>query len=71
MRITTTITLKEKVETINGLDVDPCSRIECANIDCETCPLREAAEALRKAQNAFLRLIDECEVEVENEHNSN
>ena len=71
MKITTTITLKEKVETTNGLDIDPCSRIECANIDCEACPLREAAEALRKAQIAFLRLIDEFEVEVENEHNSN
>lgn len=63
MVITTTITLKEKKETIDRLDVDPCSRIECANIDCETCPLREAAEAVRKAQNTFLRLLDEFEIE--------
>lgn len=63
MVITTTITLKEKKETIDRIDVDPCSRIECANIDCEACPLREPAEALRKAQNTFIRSLDEIDVE--------
>lgn len=65
MVITTTITLKEKKETIDRIDVDPCSRIECANIDCEACPLRETA-ALREAQNTFIRSLDEIDVEVEN-----
>lgn len=65
MKITVTLTQKERTETIDRLDFDPCSRIQCANIDCENCPLRESAEAVRKAQNTFLRLLDEFEIEEE------
>ena len=66
MKITTTMTLKEKIDTTRKLDVDPCSCIECGSIDCDTCPLREAAEYLRKAQNTFLRLVNETEEEAIN-----
>ena len=63
MKITTTITLEEHAKTVNIVNVDPCTHILCGTIDCETCPLRETAEALRKAQNAFLRVLDEIDVE--------
>ena len=64
MKITTTITLEEQINTVKAINVDPCSHILCGLIDdCEICPLRETAEALRKAQNAFLRVLDEIDVE--------
>lgn len=66
MKITTTITLEEKAKTMNIVNVDPCTHILCGIIDCDNCPLREPAEALRKAQNAFLRTLDEIDVEVIN-----
>ena len=65
MKITTTITLEEQIQTVKAVNVDPCAHILCGAIDCETCPLRETAEALRKAQNAFLRVLDEIDVEAE------
>ena len=63
MKITTTITPEEQINTVKTINVDPCSHILCGMIDCEICPLRETAEALRKAQNAFLRVLDEIDVE--------
>lgn len=65
MKIIATITLEEKAKTVNIVNVDPCTHILCGIIDCEACPLREPAEALRKAQNAFIRTLDEIDVEVE------
>ena len=65
MKITTTITLEEIAKTVNIVNVDPCTHILCSAINCESCPLREPAEVLRRAQDAFLRTLDEIDVEVE------
>lgn len=65
MKITATITLEEKTKTTNLINIDPCTHIECGTINCENCPLKEPAEALREAQNAFLRSLYKIDVEVE------
>ena len=57
MKISTTITKKEKVETSNLVWVDPCKHIECSGIDCEACPLQKAAEEMRKAQETFMTIL--------------
>ena len=57
MKISTTITKKEKVETQNLVWVDPCKHIECSGIDCEACPLQKAAEEMRKAQETFMTIL--------------
>ena len=58
MKISTTITTKEKVETRNLVWVDPCKHIECSGIDCEICPLQKAAEEVRKAQETFITTLE-------------
>lgn len=65
MKITTTITKEEVSKTKDVIWVDPCAHINCGQIDCEQCPLREAAQALRAAQNKFISAIDAIEVENE------
>lgn len=62
MKISTTITKKEKVETSNLVWVDPCKHIECSGIDCEVCPLQKAAEEVRKAQHAFMTTLESIPV---------
>ena len=62
MKVLITITKEEKNSTENLVLKDPCTNIECGNIDCNCCPLREVAEALREAQREFntvLQSIDE------------
>lgn len=51
--------------TIEDVVVDPCAHIECGDLDCGFCPLREHAEALRKAQNQFEKALVAIEVEGE------
>lgn len=63
MKIQITITEEERKNTTNIIMVDPCSHILCGQIDCEKCPLRENAEELRKAQERFMRALNEIEVE--------
>ena len=57
MKISVTATQKEIEETQNKIWVDPCAYLNCGDIDCEQCPLREAAQNLREAQNKFISVI--------------
>lgn len=58
MKITTTITKEERARTYNAVLNDPCKDIDCAEIDCETCPLHSAAIKMRKAQERFIDILD-------------
>lgn len=63
MKVSITITKQEKNKTEDLIIMDPCRHIECAEIDCDTCPLREAAEELRKAQQNFNKVLQSIEEE--------
>lgn len=63
MKINTTITEVELLNTINTVYVDPCAHIECADINCDNCPLRVAAEECRRAQDKFLDIVKSFSVE--------
>ena len=62
MKITTTITNKERADTYNLVYVDPCANINCNGVNCEQCPLQAAAERLRGAQNAFVSVLNSITV---------
>ena len=62
MKITTTVTKKEKDNTVNTIWVDPCKHIQCGSIDCDVCPLKEQAEKLRTAQDEFLKVLEKIAV---------
>ena len=63
MKFQITITKEEHDKTANIIMVDPCTHILCGQIDCERCPLRESAIALRETQEQFMRELNEIEVE--------
>lgn len=63
MKINITITESELLNTINAIYVDPCAHIECANVNCENCPLQVAAEECRKAQDKFIDIIKGFSIE--------
>lgn len=63
MKVSVTISKEEKNETENVILKDPCAHIECGEIDCNSCPLREAAEELRKAQDNFNKILQSIEEE--------
>jgi hypothetical protein len=63
MKISITITKEEKNRAENSIIVDPCMHIECCEIDCNNCPLREVAEELRKAQENFNKVLQSIEEE--------
>ena len=65
MKIQITITKEERDNTTNIIMVDPCRHINCGQIDCEQCPLRENAKMLRREQENFMRVLNEIEVENE------
>lgn len=65
MKITTTITAKEKNDTLNAIKFDPCTYINCGEIHCDDCPLQDVAEALRRAQEDYERVINKIEIESE------
>ena len=58
MKITTTITKTERAKTYNAVYIDPCKEINCAEINCEDCPLQGASEDLRRAQEAFVNILN-------------
>lgn len=66
MKIQITITKEEHDNTLDTVMCDPCTHIQCGQIDCEVCPLRERAEELRKAQENFMRTLNGIEVENDN-----
>lgn len=63
MKILITMTKEEKNKAESSIMVDPCMHFECRGIDCEFCPLREAAEELRKAQDNFNKVLQSIEEE--------
>ena len=48
---------KEYEETKDNILVDPCAFIECSTLRCDHCPLREAAQKLRDAQDDFMNVV--------------
>ena len=65
MKIEITLTKREKDETIDLVTYDPCGCIDCRGIDCEECPLRNAAEDVRRAGEAFVNVLEKLGVEGE------
>lgn len=63
MKVSITITKKEKNSTEDLVLKDPCSCIECGLIDCDVCPLHEAAVELRKAQEKFSKILQSIDEE--------
>ena len=63
MKFQISITKKEHDNTIKIIMVDPCTHMECGEIDCDKCPLQQNAIALRKEQERFMRALNEIEVE--------
>ncbi len=63
MKISVTLTKEEKNSTENLVLRDPCTNIECGNIDCDCCPLHEVAVALRKAQENFSKVLQSIDEE--------
>lgn len=63
MKVSVTITKEEKNRAESAIMIDPCMHIECCEIDCNSCPLREAAEELRKAQDNFNKILQSIEEE--------
>jgi hypothetical protein len=66
MKIQITMTKEEHDNTIDIVMLDPCTHIQCGQIDCEVCPFRESAEGLRKAKEKFMRVLNEIEVKNDN-----
>ena len=58
MKIQITVTKSEVKNTEDTLYVDPCKHIRCGSIDCEACPLHDAARAYREAQEAFFNILN-------------
>ena len=63
MKISTTITQIEVEATKTMLNFDPCTHIQCGELECANCPLHECAEELRKAQTRFEQILDEIDIE--------
>lgn len=63
MKVSVTITKGEKNSTEDIVLTDPCTFIDCGNIDCDCCPLHEVAVALRKSQENFSKVLQSIEEE--------
>ena len=63
MKMIVTMTKEEKSNTEKIILVDPCTHINCGIIDCDSCPLHEAAVALRKAQESFSKILQSIDEE--------
>ena len=65
MKVEITITKAEKDETLDLVVFDPCAVIDCREISCEECPLRSVAYDIRKASEAFVKVLEKMKVEGE------
>ncbi len=64
MKISITITQKEKEDTNNKIWIDPCAYIECGSVEsCEQCPLRDVAANLREAQHKFMNIVNSMPIQ--------
>ena len=63
MKIITTMTAKEKNNTLDAILFDPCTYIQCDEIYCDGCPLHTVTEALRKAQEDYEKAINKITIE--------
>lgn len=57
MKMLLTVTSKEVSDTIDKVSIDPCSAIRCFSVNCASCPLNDAAQALKDAQVDFLDIL--------------
>lgn len=65
MKVDILITKEEKDETLDLVVFDSCAVIDCRELNCEECPLHGVAHDLRKAQDAFVKVIEKMKVEGE------
>jgi len=63
MKIIVTITATEQHDTLEAIMIDPCIHIQCGEIDCEECPLHTAAQAFRRAQEDYAKVINKIIIE--------
>ena len=63
MKIAIIFTEKEVKDTEDNIMRDPCEHIECADLDCDNCPLREYVRNLRKAQEQFIDVLNSMPTE--------
>lgn len=63
MKITATITAEERKKTLENILFDPCIHIKCGELDCDACPLQGVSEALRRAQEDYVRVMDHITIE--------
>lgn len=59
------ISKTEVNDTVKNVMFDPCTHIECGDINCDNCPLQEHAQVLRHAQDQFIKALHTIEVEGE------
>lgn len=59
------ISKDEVANTIETVLFDPCTYIECGDINCCACPLREYAQDIRVAQEQFVKALHTIKVEGE------
>lgn len=62
MKLYVSISEEEKKKTIGLLTVDPCAYINCDNIKCEHCPLCEAADNFRRAEEVLEGIIRDLKI---------
>ena len=63
MKMIFTITTEETSKTLESIMFDPCTHIQCSGICCDNCPLQGVAEALRRAQENYARVINKITIE--------
>ena len=63
MKVSVTISKGEKNSTEDLVLKDPCTHIDCGNIDCDVCPLHEVVVELRKAQEKFSKILQSIDEE--------
>lgn len=65
MKIAVTMTKEEKKRVLDQILFDPCEHINCADVNCNQCPLHEAVVRMREAIDNLDNVIDSIPIEGE------
>ena len=65
MKIVAIMTAEEKNKTLKSIMFDPCTHIQCDEMDCDQCPLQSVREAFQDAQENYARAINKIIIEGE------
>lgn len=65
MKISITMTKEEKKKVLDQILFDPCEHINCADVNCNQCPLHEAVVRMREAIDNLDNVIDCIPIEGE------